>query len=310
MPIPATAPFPRHGKEPKVKVLINTAGGGARAAGADLAGRVAAAFRAAGADAELMLLDGGAMAGAVRALAASETRLVVAGGDGTISCAAGVLAGSEVELAVLPLGTLNHLARDAGIPADLPRAAHLAVNGAARPVDTVTVGEHTFVNNASIGLYPRMVRTRDRLQDRGWSKRAAALPAAWAALTGARDLRLAIDGGAGPQMLVTPLLFVGNNRYSLESGSVGRRSTLDGGDLGVLAVRHRPRLALAWFALRAIFGRSDHAADFETITTCRSLRVSAAQPHCDVALDGEVQPLPLPLEFTIRPGSLRLVAPP
>jgi len=292
-----------------IDVLINKAGGAAKAAGDNLADTVLSAFAKAGSAARVTLLDGAAMESELRERARHSRRLVVAGGDGTISCAAGVLAGSEVELAILPLGTLNHLARDAGIPSDLHEAAALALSGKARRVDTAQVGQRTFINNASIGIYPELVRSREDLQDRGLPKPVAAVPAAWAALTKAHDLRLSIDTGAGPQPLVTPLLFVGNGEYSIERGTVGRRAALDGGRLGVMAVRHRSRLALVWFALRTMLGKSNPATDFVVIDACESLRVEAVHGHRDVALDGEVQDMALPLAFTLRPRSLSLVMP-
>lgn len=290
-------------------VLINKAGGAASAAGDRLPAEVQRAFADAGVTARIALLDGGALADAVRERAGKSRRLVVGGGDGTVSSAAGALAGSDAELAVLPLGTLNHLARDAGIPTDLKAAAALAIHGHARRIDTARVGRRTFINNASIGIYPAMVRSRDRLQERGLPKPVAAIPAAWAALTRAHDLRLMIDTGTGGQRLVTPLLFVGNGEYSIERGSLGCRASLDDGRLGIMAVRHRPRLALAWFALRSLFGASDPSRDFDALTTCASFQVSAAEPEINVALDGEVERMALPLTFTVRPRSLRLVMP-
>jgi len=247
------------------------------------------------------------MAGAIGDLVASQKRLVVAGGDGTISSVAGVLAGTDTELAILPLGTLNHFARDAGIPAELTAAAAVAVHGRVTKVDTVRVGDHSFVNNASLGIYPVMVRSRDALQKEGLSKRVSALPAAWAALTKEHDLHLEIDIGQGPRPLVTPLLFIGNNEYSLDGGSVGKRASLDSGELCVLAVRHRTRLALAWFALRTIAGKSSPATDFAVIGSTRTLRLSAARTNIQIAIDGEVIQMPVPLEFSIRPRSLNLV---
>ncbi|MDP9057075.1 MAG: hypothetical protein M3N34_07100 [Pseudomonadota bacterium] len=272
--------------------------------------QVHAAFAAAGEQADIVLLDGMQMAGAIGDLVASERRLVIAGGDGTISCAASVLAGTDTELAILPLGTLNHFARDSGIPADLTAAAAVAVRGRATKVDTVTVGDRVCINNASLGIYPVLVRSRDTLQKDGLSKRVSALPAAWAALTKAHDLHLELDTGQGPRPLVTPLLFIGNNTYSLDGGSVGKRASLDAGELCVLAVRHRPRLALAWFALRTIVGKSSPAQDFAVIDSCATIRLSAVQTNIQVAIDGEVKQMPLPLEFTIQPRSLNLVVDP
>jgi diacylglycerol kinase family enzyme len=292
-----------------IEVLINKAGGAAKAAGDDLRARVRSAFEEAGAPANVTLLAGAELEPALRERARHARRLVVAGGDGTISCAAGVLAGSDVELAILPLGTLNHLARDAGIPSDLHEAAALAVSGAARRIDTAQAGERTFINNASIGIYPALVRSREDLQHRGLPKPLAALPAAWAALTKAHDLRLTIDTGAGRQRLVTPLLFIGNGEYSIERGSVGQRASLEDGRLSIMAVRHRPRLALAWLALRTLLGRSNPANDFVALDSCETLRVEAAPAELDIATDGEVNRVTPPLTFTVRPLSLNLVMP-
>lgn len=292
-------------------VLINRSGGAARSAGDALSGQVRSAFSEQGETVDIVLLDGAEMASAIRDRSSRERRLIVAGGDGTISCAAGVLAGTDTELAILPLGTLNHLARDAGIPSDLAAAAALAVHGTAHRIDTGRVGTRCFVNNASIGIYPAMVKERESLQEQGQSKRRASLPAAWRAFSGSRDMHLRIDTGHGPRPLVTPILFIGNNRYEVTAGSVGRRASLDKGELCVFSVRQqRRRLALAWFALRALFGRSDRARDFVAEASCTEIRVAGDYRELDIALDGEVDRLPLPLQFTIWPKSLNLVMDP
>lgn len=144
------------------QVVINHAGGMAAASGESLVGEIVAAFAAAGAQADVRLIDPREIANAVREAATARARLVVGGGDGTIGCVAQALAdrpGSE--LALLPLGTLNHLARDLGIPPTIEEAAALAVHGRAVPVDVAVVNGQRFVNNASVGLYPFMVRRRD-----------------------------------------------------------------------------------------------------------------------------------------------------
>jgi diacylglycerol kinase family enzyme len=295
-----------------IRVLVNRAGGAAAAAGSDLADSLAAAFAAAGAEAQIQLLEGSEMCEAIRE-AAGEGRVVVAGGDGTAACAAEAIAGSDAELALLPLGTLNHLARDLTIPNAIEDAAKLAVEGEAVAIDLGQVNDHRFVNNASIGLYPFMVRHREGYRSRnGWPKWLASIPAAWDALSRLPHHRLRIDIGRGEKPLVTPLLFVGNNVYSLESGTVGSRASLRDGALSVYAVARRSRFALLWFGVRAMLGRVDRAIDFVALGECSSLTVTSPSRSglIDVALDGEIRRLSFPLRFEILPGALKIVSPP
>jgi diacylglycerol kinase family enzyme len=295
--------------EEPLTILVNGAGGAAAAAGEGLAGTIGAAFAAAGTAAEVRILEPSQMADAVRAAAAGG-RVVVAGGDGTAACAAQALKGSEAELALLPLGTLNHLARDLGIPADIEGAAALAAHGRAMRIDVAEVNGHRFVNNASIGLYPFMVRHRDAARRKsGVPKWLATLPAAWDALARLPHHRLRIDLGEGERPLVTPLLFVGNNRYSLHGGDIGSRASLTDARLNVFAVAQRGRGALIWFALRTLFGFVDTRRDFVAIGECETLTVSSSGGSIEIALDGEVRRLESPLRFTVLAGALAIVAP-
>lgn len=291
-------------------VLVNRTGGAASSAGADLGQRLTAAFAAADRAIALQLLDGPELTDAVGA--ADSPRVIVGGGDGTAAAAAAVLVGGPVELGLLPLGTLNHLARDLGIPRDLNEAATLAAHGDARTIDLGEVNGQVFVNNASIGLYPAMVRRRDAYRERkGWPKWFASIPAAWQAWAHFRRRRLSLDIGDGPRLLATSILFVGNNRYSLERGEIGCREMLDEGRLSVFAPAAPGRFALLWFALRAATGRADHNADFVAFGEVEALTVhSPGAAEVEVALDGEVRTLAFPLRFRIRPGALRVVAPP
>ena len=165
-----------------------------------------------------------------------------------------------------------------------------------------------FVNNASIGLYPAMVRTREGLQDdKGWPKWLSAIPAAYAALERYPHHRLRVDLGKGEREIVTPLLFVGNNVYSLDKGEIGQRGSLTDGTLSVYAVAQRSRVSLLWFAARALVGRVRRDLDFVALGECETLKVSSVGDSIEIALDGEVQRLDSPLEFRIRPGALKVV---
>ncbi|MEO5938483.1 MAG: diacylglycerol kinase family protein [Sphingomonas sp.] len=291
----------------KLSVIVNKNGGTASKLADKLVPTLREAFAAAGIEVDVQPVEGGEIASAIKT-AAKKGRVVVAGGDGTVSCAAQQLAGSDAEFALLPLGTLNHLARDLGLPTDLEEAAKVAATGKATPIDVAEVNGHVFVNNASIGLYPTMVRTREGLQDdKGWPKWLSALPAAYAALERLPHHRLRVDLGQGERSIVTPLLFVGNNVYSLDRSEVGQRASLTDGKLSVYAVAHRSRLSLLWFAARALVGRTRHDVDFVTIGECEALKVWSAGDSVEIALDGEVQRIDSPLEFRVRPGVLKVV---
>src|SRR6476469_3593196 len=195
----------------RISVLLNR-GGGTVAADPDIASSVAEAFKAAALDVDIELIDGGECAVRCRAIAKrGDALIVVGGGDGTISAAASVLAGTETLLGVLPLGTLNHFARDLGIPAELDEAARLIAKGKHRRVDVAEMNEHLFINNSAIGLYPLMVLDRDRQRARlGRSKRLAMIVASLRTLARFGHQRLPLTVNDEEARVDTPLLFVGN----------------------------------------------------------------------------------------------------
>ncbi|HVV85968.1 MAG TPA: diacylglycerol kinase family protein, partial [Kofleriaceae bacterium] len=143
----------------KVAVIMNHAAGSAGVAHArDRAAAIRTAFTDAGVEVELHPGDGPRLADLARAAAASGVDAVVAaGGDGTVSAVASALAGGDVPLAVLPLGTLNHFAGDLGMPRELAAAARAIAAGTIDRVDVGEVNGRVFVNNSSIGLYPLVV---------------------------------------------------------------------------------------------------------------------------------------------------------
>ncbi|MEA3203922.1 MAG: hypothetical protein QOI63_1602, partial [Thermoplasmata archaeon] len=144
---------------------------------------IAAAFAAVGVAAEVRCVPGAALPDAAKQAVDDGARTVVAaGGDGTVGAVAGAVAGTSAHLGILPLGTLNHFAKDAGVPLALADAARVVATGTGRRVDVAEVNGRVFVNNSSIGLYPRAVRERERLRSAAPSKALATLGAAWSVL--------------------------------------------------------------------------------------------------------------------------------
>ena len=136
-----------------IPVLVNRDGGTAAALGDELQPAVEAAFAAADIEIELHILRGGEMRAAVEALK-GHPLVVVGGGDGTLGCAAACFADSDTTLGILPLGTRNHLARELGVPLDLPGAARLFVDYPTRAIDLARANGRVFVNNASDRAVP------------------------------------------------------------------------------------------------------------------------------------------------------------
>ena len=293
-----------------VPVLLNRAGG-ALAADPALADRVAEALKAAGIEAEIELLSGGDCAVRARAVAErGDPLLIVGGGDGTISAAASALAGTETRLGILPLGTLNHFARDLGIPTDLEEAARLIARGTERRVDLGEMNGRIFINNSAIGLYPLMVVDRDQQRKRlGRSKRLAMIVASLRTLARFNHHRLTlIVNEEHTGRVDTPLLFVGNNDYRIDFGAPGERESLEDGQLCVLVMRKKTRRGLLAASIRAFLGRH-RADDMVRLDAVERLRVSTHRSQLTVSLDGEVVRAETPLDYRIRKQALRVIAP-
>ena len=235
--------------------------------------------------------------------------LIVGGGDGTISAAAGVVADSQTRLGILPLGTLNHFARDLGIPSDLDEAAALIATGAERRVDIAEMNSRTFINNSAVGLYPLMVVDRDLQRKRlGRSKRLAMAIASVRTLLRFGHQRLTLTVNDEKAQVDTPLLFVGNNDYQLALPGPGQRDTLDDGKLCVLVMRKKTRAGFIVAAVRALFGRA-RRDDMVRLDDVARLRVGSHRVRLKVSLDGEVQSVKPPLDYRIRTAALRVIAP-
>lgn len=235
--------------------------------------------------------------------------VVAAGGDGTVSGVASLLRGRPSALGILPMGTLNHFARDLGIPLDLKAAAETIATGQTIDVDMGEVNGRTFVNNASLGLYPEIVRHRQRRQrQNGHGKYWAMLWATLSVLGRSPFLKLGLEVDGNSQRCRSPFVFVGNNDYTMEGFNIGTRASVRDGRLSVYTTRRHGRAPLLRLALRALLGRLHQADDFSNEQAQR-VRVASERRRLLVATDGEVTAMDTPLEFKVRPRSLRVRVP-
>jgi YegS/Rv2252/BmrU family lipid kinase len=292
-----------------ITILLNR-GGGAVAADPQIGAKIDDAFKAAGLEVEVESVEGGGCEVRCRAIAErGDQLLVVGGGDGTISAAASALIGTETSLGILALGTLNHFARDLGIPTELAEAARLIARRPERRVDVAEMNDRIFINNSAIGLYPLMVVDRDAQQRRlGRSKRLAMIVASIRTLARFRHQRLTLTVNDEKERVDTPLLFVGNNDYRIDIGAPGQRESIDDGRLSVFVMRKKTRRSFIAATLRALFNRA-RPDDMVQIENVERLRVSSHRSSLAVSLDGEVAHAKPPLDYKIRKKALRVIAP-
>lgn len=244
-----------------------------------------------------------------RAMAASDGAVVAAGGDGTISAVASQLVRSGRTLGILPFGTLNHFAKDLMIPLDLETAARVIAAGHTVEVDAGEVNGATFVNNSSLGIYPRIVSKRQAQQQRlARGKWPAFLWATIQALRRFPFLELRITIGDEQLTRQTAFLFVGNNEYEISGFRIGARAALDRGRLGLYLTHRTGRLGLLLLALRALFNRLEQAKDFEAYTVAE-VTIDSRHDGLLVARDGEVERMRTPLHYRVIPRALKVFAP-
>ena len=250
------------------------------------------------------------LAGEVRkAIADGATRILVAGGDGTIGSAASALSGTGVELAILPCGTLNHLAKDLELPMALEDAARAALNGSPVAVDAAVVNDRLFLNTSSVGAYVSFVRARERLE-KHLGYHIASLVAGIQLLLHMPTFRITLKTEGASREYITPLVFIGVGERELQLPALGAR--VKGGRTGlhVMVVRERSGgramalgLAAAARGTRAV--ARTPAMDVFLVDECR---IEARTHHA--AVDGELVALGRTLEYRHVPGQLRVIVAP
>ena len=225
-----------------------------------------------------------------------------------MSTVAGAAVSREATLGIVPAGALNHFARDAGLPLDTREAVAAIAGGSVRTIDVGEMNGRVFVNNASIGIYPRLVWERETEQRRGrrkWIAFAIAAIRTWARFRQV-TVRMVVDGREYVRR--TPFVVVGNGRYESNGLQTGARETLDGGMLSVYVAPWHGRFSILTLPVRAVAGRLSRDVSFETFLA-REVSIETARSRVSVALDGEVSVERPPLEFRIRPRALRVVVP-
>lgn len=223
-----------------------------------------------------------------QALAQPHDIIAVAGGDGTISGVASVMVGQDRVLGVIPQGTFNYFARSMEIPDDLDRAVDVIAAGQQRPVHVATINDQTFLNNASIGAYPAILKTREGIYRRWGRSRVAAYWSVLKALVTFRTtlrLNIAVDGVE--QQINTPLVFAVNNAFQLDQMGLDGQDCIARGDIVLLVAPNTYRWGLLWHAVALAIGLARPHTDYEMLCG-KEIIIGSNRKKRSVARDGEI----------------------
>jgi diacylglycerol kinase family enzyme len=238
--------------------------------------------------------------------------VVGAGGDGTINAVARATLGSGCPFGVLPLGTFNYFSRTHGIPSELEDACDVLLGTRAFEVQVGLLNDRAFLVNASLGLYPKLLEEREQAKHHLGRSRLVAIGAALKTLLGRhRRLSIDLDLGNGKHSLVTPTLFVGNNRLQLARVGLLESEVIEQRRLVAIVLKPVGAFAMLRVLLRAALGQLDQTEevlsfDFSSMT----VRPRRGLRRIKTALDGEVTWLESPLTFRVAPEPLLLLRPP
>jgi diacylglycerol kinase family enzyme len=286
-----------------VAVILNPASGSAGRDGTPE--RIVELFAAEGRSATVLAAGPGrTVADQARAAVEGGCRLAVAaGGDGTVNAVATAVLGRDIPLGVLPMGTLNHFAKDLGLPLEVAEAIRVAARGTVRRVDVGQVNGRVFLNNSSLGVYPRVVELRRRWESTGLGKWVAALWASLVVLRRRPFMGVRIRTTDETVVRLTPFVFVGNNEYRMVGLRAASRESLTGGRLALYVMHASLRRSLLVLAWQVLWRGVDEVRELELFLVSEAT-VETRRRRLQVSLDGEVAVLASPLEYRILPLAL------
>ncbi len=291
-----------------IEVIINAGSGSVESE--ETKRKLTELFEENGVEANIRLAKNGEeIVGFAEKAAKSDAEIIVAGGgDGTVSAVAEEVLKTKKTLGILPLGTLNNFSKDLRIPPDLAEAVRIIAENYTKEIDVGEVNGRIFVNNSSIGLYPGIVRRRERQQRLGRGKWRSAFWAALKIVKRSPFFAVKLETESGKRVVKTPFVFIGNNEYEMDFFNIGRRACLDDGKLSVYFLHRSGRRGLLLLFLRTLFGRLRQARDFEEINV-EEITIETRKKQMPVAFDGEVEFLETPLCYKIHPKALRVIVP-
>ncbi len=240
------------------------------------------------------------------AVSGSIDVLIVGGGDGTIRTAARYLIGTGTALGILPLGTINRLAKDLEIPLRLEDAAAYLADATPTRIDVAKVNDSIFLCNSVMGTTLRYSVTRARLRGRPVLERIPKyLATIRNILSSRRTISIVVDNGDERLAIRALSVVVTNNGYD-ETTSWLRRPKLDGGKLTMYISKHRSGWGLVKALARAVIGRWHGDPEMAKLTGS-SFVIHAKSRRKRLANDGEIGKFDTPLKYEVMPRALTVL---
>ena len=238
--------------------------------------------------------DGDELEKELRSAAERAEVLAVGGGDGTVSCAAGVAVEAGIPLAVFPGGTFNHFAKDIGCDT-VDKTVDAIRRGSVACVDLVSLNEgQMVVNTASIGAYPRFVQTRERFEHR-IGKPLAGIYAMFHTLRFDEPVRIRYDN----KSLQTSMFFIGNSIYLPSGFAPARRTRMDDGLLDVRILETGRRFSRLRILVALVLGRLERSPLYHELRVPEFSFATVDGPTM-LAHDGEVATECTEANFSVR----------
>lgn len=249
------------------------------------------------------------IAKAVENARANSGRVVAMGGDGTIRAVAEALRDTQIPLAVIPTGTFNFFARNLGIPEEQDQAIELSLFGTIRSVNLGQVNGHTFIINASFGLYARLIRAREQHTRRfGRHRLVAILSTLMTLVRGFRAMDLDLSDESQHWQVKSPMVFVGINALQLRGVDLDMEKCVAQRLLGVVVMREMSHWALYRLTLRGLVRRLRDEQNLERFCADH-FSIRPDRRKVSVVLDGERIRMRGPLNFKIERDVLNVVVP-
>lgn len=241
-----------------------------------------------------------------RASGSDIDALIIGGGDGTIRTAARHLIGKDIALGILPLGTMNRLAKDLEIPLRLEDAASFLAGASRSKIDVAKVNDSIFLCNSVMGTTLKYSVTRARLRGRPATERLPKyLSIIQGILSSRRKISIVVDNGEERLRIRALSVVVTNNGYD-ESTTWLRRPKLDGGKLTMYISKHRAGWGMAKAVARALIGRWDGDPEMAKLTGAEFV-IHARDSRKRLANDGEISKFETPLRYEIVPRALTVL---
>lgn len=295
--------------------LLNRAAGGAER-GLDanqVCETVENAFRAAGHEITSILAPPEALDRELTDIIQAKPGIVlIGGGDGTVSTAAGRLGGTQIAMGIIPMGTFNLAARDLGVPLEINAAATFLASAEIVRIDVLDISGHACLCTMVIGFYPEFADFFERRDHGGywWKKAFKLLLGLRHSFMIARSLRLIWESDGGNGKARTKFSAFVPGRYKDTAGLIPERTDFSSGSLTAYIGTHRTPSSALRGVLDYVLGNQEQNPEVVIVKARRMTLRAQRRKTCKVMLDGEVLRLRFPIELAILPAHLQVLTTP